>query len=184
MKLLFAIAVLATEEGEEASSGASLILPEPAELVAGILAFAVVFFFVWKWALPTINKTLEARQAAITGQLSAAEESKKEAEGLLADYKAQLAEAKSEGNRIVEEARVSGDQTKAEIIAKANDEASQLLAKARTEAESERSRALAEARREVGELSVELAGKIVGESLDAKAHQGLVERYLSDLEKM
>ncbi|HLF42511.1 MAG TPA: F0F1 ATP synthase subunit B [Acidimicrobiia bacterium] len=184
MQFLSALAVLATEEGGDTGGGFSLVLPHPEELIAGILAFGIVFFFVWKWALPTINKTLEARQQAITGQLSAAEESKKEAEGLLADYKAQLAEAKSEGNRIVEEARVSGDQTKAEIIAKASEDASQLLAKARAEAESERSRALAEARREVGELSVELAGKIVGESLDAKAHKGLIERYLADLEKM
>jgi F-type H+-transporting ATPase subunit b len=127
---------------------------------------------------------LEARQQAITGQISEAEIAKTEAEGLLADYKAQLADSKAEGNRIIEEARVSGDQMKGEIIAKANDEASQLIAKARAEADSEKSRALTEARREVGELSVELAGKIVGESLDPKAHQDLVERYLADLEKM
>jgi F-type H+-transporting ATPase subunit b len=184
MQFLNALAVVATEEGEEASDGLSLVLPHTEELIAGILAFAIVFFFVWKWALPTITKTLEARQAAITGQLTEAERAKAEAEALLADYKAQLAEAKSEGNRIVEEARVAGDQTKAEIIAKANDDASQLIAKARAEAESERSRALSEARREVGELSVDLAGRIVGESLDADAHKGLVERYLADLEKM
>jgi F-type H+-transporting ATPase subunit b len=184
MQFLSALAVLATEEGDEASSGLSLVLPHTEELIAGILAFGIVFFFVWKWALPTINKTLEARQEAITGQLSEAEAAKRDAEGLLSDYKAQLAEAKSEGNRIVEEARVSGDQMKSEIIAKANDEATQLIAKARAEADSERSRALTEARREVGELSVELAGKIVGESLDAEAHKGLVERYLADLEKM
>jgi len=184
MQVLSSLAVLATEEGGEPSDGLSLVLPHPEELIAGILAFAIVFFFVWKWALPTINKTLEARQEAITGQLTEAERAKAEAEALLADYKAQLAEAKSEGNRIVEEARVAGDQTKAEIIAKANEDASQLIAKARAEAESERSRALSEARREVGELSVDLAGKIVGESLDADAPKGLVERYLADLEKM
>jgi len=184
MQFLSALAVLATEGGDEASGGLSLVLPHPEELIAGILAFAIVFFFVWKWALPTINKTLEARQEAITGQISEAERVKADAEKLLADYKAQLAEAKSEGNRVIEEARVAGDQMKAEILAKANDEASQVIAKARAEAESERSRALTEARREVGELSVDLAGKIVGESLDPKAHKALVERYLTDLEKM
>ncbi|MEX1124404.1 MAG: F0F1 ATP synthase subunit B [Acidimicrobiia bacterium] len=180
MNFLFAMAVLAQEE----SSGSALILPEPAELVAGIIAFLVVFFFVWKWALPTINKTLDSRQQAISARMAEAETAKHEAEALLSDYKAQLADAKSEGNRIVEEARVSGDQMKSEIIAKANDEAGQLIAKARAEADSEKSRAMAEARREVGELSVDLAGKIVGESLDAAAHKGLVERYLADLEKL
>ena len=116
MQFLSALAVLATEEGEEASGGLSLVLPHPEELIAGILAFLIVFFFVWKWALPTINKTLEARQQAITGQLDEAEKAKREAESLLADYKAQLADAKVEGNRIIEEARQSGEQLKADIV--------------------------------------------------------------------
>jgi F-type H+-transporting ATPase subunit b len=182
MHFLNALTVLAQEE--ETSGGLSLVLPHTEELIAGILAFLIVFFFMWKWALPTINKTLEARQQAITTQIDEAEAAKREAETLLTDYKAQLADSKAEGNRIVEEARVAGDQMKSEIIAKANDEAEQLIAKARTEADTEKSRALADARREVGELSVELAGKIVGESLDPKAHQDLVDRYLADLEKM
>jgi len=184
MHLLTAMAVLATEEGEEASSGASLVLPEPAELIAGVLAFAIVFFFVWKWALPTINKTLEARQQAITGQLAHAEEAKTEAESLLADYKSQLAEAKSEGAKLIEEARVAADQLRADIVARAEEEASQILAKARDEAQNEKSRALAEARREVGEISVGLAERIIGESLDAKMQKDLIDRYLDDLERL
>jgi len=184
MQLLTALAVLATEEGEEASSGLSLVLPHTSELIAGILAFAIVFFFVWRKALPAINKTLEARQQAIGGQLAEAEESKREAESLLADYKAQLAEAKAEGARVIEEARLAGEQLKADIVAKAEEEATQTLAKAREEAQTEKARAMAEARREVGEISVGLAEKIVGESLDAKMQQGLIDRYLDDLERL
>jgi F-type H+-transporting ATPase subunit b len=184
MHTLNAVLILATEEGEEASSGFSLVLPETSELVAGILAFAIVFFFVWRRALPAINKTLEARQQAITGQLAEADQAKKEAESLLADYKAQLAQAKAEGARVIEEARLAGEQLKADIVAKAEEEAAQTLAKARDEAQTEKSRAMAEARREVGEISVGLAEKIVGESLDAKMQQGLIDRYLDDLERL
>ncbi len=184
MQFLSALAVLATEEGEETSGGLSLVLPHPEELIAGILAFLIVFFFVWKWALPTINKTLEARQQAITGQLTEAETAKREAESLLADYRAQLAEAKTEGNRIIEEARQAGEQLKADIAARAEEEAAQTLAKAREEAQSEKSRALADAKREVGEISVGLAEKIVGGSLDDKMQQDLIDRYLADLERL
>ena len=184
MQFLSALAVLATEEGEETSGGLSLVLPHPEELIAGILAFLIVFFFAWKWALPTINKTLEARQQAITGQLTEAETAKREAESLLADYRAQLAEAKTEGNRIIEEARQAGEQLKADIAARAEEEAAQTLAKAREEAQSEKSRALADAKREVGEISVGLAEKIVGGSLDDKMQQDLIDRYLADLERL
>lgn len=184
MQFLSGLAILATEEGGESSGGLSLVLPATEELIAGVLAFLIVFFFVWRWALPTINKTLEARQQAITGQMTEAEEAKREAESLLADYRAQLAEAKAEGNRIIEEARVSADQLKADIVARANEEAAQTLAKAREEAQSEKARALVEARREVGEISVGLAEKIVGESLDGEMQKGLIDRYLADLERI
>ena len=183
MQLLTAMAVLATEEGEGGSS-TDLVLPETSELIAGIIAFAIVFFFVWRWAMPTIRETLERRRQAITGQLEEAEKAKKEAESLLADYRAQLAEAKAEGNRVVEEARQSADQMKADILAKAEQDAEGIRAKARDEAASELSRALADARSQVGDISVELAGKIVGDSLDADAHQALIDRYLADLEKL
>ena len=184
MHLLNALAVLATEEGGESSGGLTLVLPHTEELIAGVLAFLIVFFFVWKKALPTINKTLEARQQAITGQLTEAEAAKREAESLLADYRAQLAEAKAEGNRIIEEARQAGEQLKADIAGRAEEEAAQTLAKAREEAQSEKSRALADAKREVGEISVGLAEKIVGGSLDGKMQQDLIDRYLADLERI
>lgn len=184
MQFLNALVVLATEEGGESGGGLELVLPHRDELIAGVLAFLIVFFFVWRKALPTINKTLEARQQAITGQLTEAEEAKREAESLLADYKAQLADAKTEGNRIIEEARAAGEQLKSDIVARAEEEASQTLAKAREEAQSEKARALAEARREVGEISVGLAEKIVGGSLDGKMQQDLIDRYLADLEKL
>ena len=62
------VTILAQEEAE-ASSNVSLVLPETNELIAGIVAFLIVFFFVWKWAIPAINRTLEARQKAILDAL-------------------------------------------------------------------------------------------------------------------
>jgi F-type H+-transporting ATPase subunit b len=184
MQLLTALAVLATDEGGESGGGLSLIVPPASELIAGVIAFLIVFWFVGRRAMPMINRTLEARQQAITGQLTEAEETKNEAESLLADYKAQLAEAKAEGNRLIEEARLAGEQLKADIVARAEEQAAQTLAKAREEAQAEKSRAMAEARREVGEISVELAERIVGGSLDDKMQKDLIERYLTELETL
>ncbi len=176
--------LIAAEENGESSGGLDILLPPLNELIAGIIAFAIVFFFVWRYAVPAINRMLEQRQAAIAGQIEDAEKAKAEAESLLADYKGQLAEARAEGNKIIEEARDSAEQMKADIIAKAEADAEQIRARAREEAEGEKSRALAEARSQVGDISVDLAGKIVGESLDQQAHQALIDRYLADLEKL
>lgn len=175
---------MAAEETEGGSGGLEILLPPLNELVAGIIAFAIVFFFVWKWAVPAINRMLEQRQAAIAGQIQDAEKAKAEAESLLADYKGRLAEARVDANKIIEEARQSAEQMRADIIAKAEAEADQIRARARDEAAGEKSRALAEARSQVGDISVDLAGKIVGESLDQNAHKALIDRYLADLEKL
>ena len=67
-------------EAEESGSGIDLLLPATSELVAGVAAFAIVFFFIWKWALPALNETLETRASAIEGQIKEAEETKAEAE--------------------------------------------------------------------------------------------------------
>lgn len=168
---------------EEADAGLELLFPPLPELVAGIVAFAIVFFFIWKFAGPALNKALEARQQAIAGQLTEAEKAKAEAEGLLADYKAQLAEARQKGNEIIEEARAQAEQMRADIIAKAEAQAAEIVAKAREDAQSEKARALADARREVANLSIDLAEKVVGASLDRETQLGLVERYIAELER-
>lgn len=174
--------LLAAEEGE-GGGGLDLLLPALPELIAGIIAFSIVFFFVWKWAVPALNRMLEARQAAIGGQLTEAERAKAEAESLLADYRKQLADTKAKENAVIDEARRSGEAMRADLVAKATAESEQILAKAREEAAAEKARVMADARQEVANLSIDLAERVVGQSLDRQAQLGLVERYLAELEK-
>ncbi|CAN5896061.1 F0F1 ATP synthase subunit B [soil metagenome] len=176
---MFAQTVNLAAEGE----GAALLIPPMSELIGGVIAFAIVFFFVWKFAGPAINQMLEARQKAIGGQLAEAEKAKADAESLLTDYKAQVAEAKAKGNEIIEEARTQAEQMKADIVSKAEAQAAEIVSKAREDAQNERVRALTDARRDVANLSLDMAEKVVGESLDREAQAGLVERYIAELER-
>ena len=165
----------------EESSGIDLLLPETSELIAGILAFVIIFVFVWKWALPAVSKMLAARQDAITGQLSEAEKTKVEAEELLADYNKQLADARGEGNRIVDEARQSAEAVRAEIVERAEADAQGITRKAREEAAAEKQRAAAEVRTQVADLSLELAQMVVAGSVDEQTQKNLVDRYIDDI---
>lgn len=178
------LAILAASEGGEGGSAAELLLPAWPELVAGIIAFAIVYFFVWRWVWPSLNKTMETRQAAIEGQMTEAEKAKAEAESLRKDFQNQLSESRGEASRIVEEARQQAEKLRADILAKAEAEAEQIRTKAREDAAGEKARALAEAKSQVGDISVDLASKIVGESLDQDSHKALIDRYLADLEKL
>ena len=180
-----ATAVLAAAEGGEESSGVDLLLPTDLnEVWAGLVAFAIVFFVIWKFAVPAFNEMLENRQNAIKGELEAAEQSKAEAATLLDDYKAQLKGARDDANQIVEDARGSAESMRGDIVSKANSEAEEIISKARAEAQGEKDRALQEARQEVAALSLDLAEKVVGGSLDRDAQRGLVESYLADLDQM
>ena len=149
-----------SEEPAEESGGIDLLLPATEELIAGIIAFAIVFFFVWKWAIPALNKALEARQAALQAQYDAAEAAKTEAESLRADYERQLADAKAETNRMAEEARDSADEVKAGIIERAEAEAEQIKSRAQDELVAER---------------------VTGLALDDDSQRELVDRYIDEL---
>lgn len=184
MQFLAPLQLLAqdAEHPEEESSGIDLLIPESSELIAGLIAFAIIFFVVWKWVLPKVDEMLEARQQAITGQLTEAENAKQEAENLLDDYKAQLASARGEANRIVDDARQTADGLKSDIVSKAESEAAEIARKARDEAAAEKDRVAGQIRDEVAALSLDVAQKVVAESVDESAQRALVDRYIDELE--
>ena len=168
-------------EPEEEASGIQLLLPHPDELIAGLIAFVIVFFFVWKWAVPSLNKTLEARQQAIRSDYEAAEAAKVEAQSLLGDYQEQLAGAKNEAAGIVDEARTAGDQVKADILTRAETEAEKIKERAQGDIAGERERISGDLRRQVADLSIGVAEKVVGDSLDDDRQRQLVDRYIDEL---
>jgi len=180
IQFLVSAQVLAQEVVEE-SSGIDLLVPDTSELIAGVIAFSIIFVFVWKWVIPAADKALAARQEAITGQLTEAETAKQEAESLLNDYKKQLAQAKGEANTIVDEARQAADVLRSDLVDKAEAEAESIRGKARADAGAEMDRAAAQIRDEVATLSLELAQKVVAGSVDESAQQVLVDRYIDDL---
>lgn len=174
-------AELISVEPEEEAGGIQLLLPHPDELIAGLIAFVIVFFFVWKWAVPSLNKTLEARQQAIRSDYEAAEAAKVEAQSLLGDYQEQLAGAKNEAAGIVDEARTAGDQVKADILARAETEAEKIKERAQGDIAGERERISGDLRRQVADLSIGVAEKVVGDSLDDDRQRQLVDRYIDEL---
>jgi F-type H+-transporting ATPase subunit b len=169
------------EEEAEPVNDAKDLYPHWEELLVGALAFAVLFFFIWKWVLPRVGALLEERRDKIQGDLERAEETRRQAEQELAEYRQQLASAREESNGIIEEARKTAEQLRADIQARAEREAAATVAKAQEEIRAERDRVFQELRGEVGEIAVTLAGRVVGETLDAKTHQRLIDEYIDEV---
>ncbi|MGE5137291.1 MAG: F0F1 ATP synthase subunit B [Gemmatimonadota bacterium] len=165
------------------SGGTNPLIPSTVELVFGGLAFFVVFGILGKILLPRIQKTLEERTDQIEGGLQRAEEAQAEAKQVLDQYRAQLAEARQEAARLREQAREEGAQIIAEMREQAGAEARRLVEAAHTQIEADRQAALQALRTEVGSIAVELASRVVGESLADEARQGrMIDRFLAELE--
>ncbi|MGH3016517.1 MAG: F0F1 ATP synthase subunit B, partial [Gaiellaceae bacterium] len=154
-----------------------------AELVVGSVAFFIVLFALAKVLLPRIAKTLEERSDAIEGGIERAKQLQAEAQETLEQYRAQLAEARHEASRLREEAREQGAAIIAEMREQAQADARRITEQAQASIEAERQQAMAQLRNEVGSLSTQLAGRIVGESLEDDARQRrVVDRFLEELE--
>ncbi|WP_433350010.1 F0F1 ATP synthase subunit B [Microtetraspora malaysiensis] len=166
-----------------AAEGNSPIMPHMYELVVGVFAFLFVLVFVGRILTPRIQKTLAERTEAIEGGIKKAEDAQAEAQRTLEQYRAQLAEARQDAARLREEAREQGARIKAELREEAQEEARRLIQAAHAQIEADRQQAMAQLRGEIGRLSTELAGRIVGESLEDEARQRrVVDRFLEQLE--
>ncbi|MEU6079605.1 F0F1 ATP synthase subunit B [Streptomyces sp. NPDC047108] len=162
----------------------SPLVPPGPELLIGAIAFAIVFFFLAKKLLPNINKVLDERREQIEGGIEKAEAAQAEAQDTLEQYKAQLAEARHEAARLRQEAQEQGAALIAEMRAEGQRQREEIVAAGHTQVEAERKQAAAALRQDVGTLATELAGKLVGESLEDQARQSrVIDRFLDELEE-
>lgn len=181
MLALIASILAQAEEGAEEVSEAKDLYPAVGELIVGLFAFAVLFFFTWKWVIPRFKQVLEERREKIQGEMERAEATRTEAEQLQEEYRKQLAGARDDANRIIEEARATADQLRRDLQAKAEEESQAIVARAQEEIRAERDRVFQELRTQVGSIAVEIAGRIVGESLDERTHQRLIDEFIDEV---
>ena len=161
------------------------LIPHTAELVVGAIAFTLLFLTLRKFVTPMFEKAFTERTNAIQGGIERAEKAQLEAQRALAQYTQQLANAQAEAQVLREDARVQGAAIIEDLRTKAQEEAARITATAHASIEAERQQAITSLRTEVGALAVELASKIVGESLDDAARQSrVVDRFLDDLERI
>ena len=160
------------------------LVPHTAELVAGFVAFGLLYMVMRRKVVPMFEKAFAARTEAIQGGMERAEKAQLEAQRALGQYNDQLSKAREEAQTLREEARVQGSAIIEELRTKAQEEAARITAAAHASIEAERQQAVTSLRNEVGTLAVELASKIVGEALEDQARQSrIVDRFLDDLEK-
>jgi F-type H+-transporting ATPase subunit b len=161
------------------------LLPPLGEIIIGLIAFGVVLLVLFKFVAPRFEQIFRARREAIEGGIERAETMQAEAKAALEQYRAQLAEARTEAAQIRDAARAEGQQILEELRAQAQEEAARILARGEEQLAASRQQVINELRGQLGALAVELAGRVVGESLaDEARRRGTVDRFLDQLESM
>ncbi|OHV37500.1 MULTISPECIES: F0F1 ATP synthase subunit B [Pseudofrankia] len=172
------LAATTTDHSDE-----NVLVPPVGELIIGIVSFGLlVAFFFWK-VKPQIQKFYADRTERIEGGLARAEAAQVEAQALLEQYRAQLAEARAEASRIRDEAAVQGRQIVADLRAQADREVAEIRARGETQLAAERSQIVNSLRAELGGVALELATKIVGHELARpEEHAHLIDDFIAALD--
>ena len=134
--------------------------------------------------MPFVNKAMAERQEAIRVRFQEAEEARARLEAAETEYREQIAErSRRRGSATAKRPANKGAQILAELKTQAQQESDRIIKAAQQQIEAERARTVAALRAEVGALAVELASRIVGESLTDDARRGrVVERFLLEVE--
>ena len=159
----------------------SPLLPDKNEVIWGSAAFAVLLIVMWKFGVPAVRNMEQAREERIRTDLEGAEKARADAEAEKAQYSAQIADARNEAGRIIEEARQSAEQVRRDLIARAEVEAHEVRERAQADIAAQQQRALAELRTDVAQLSIDLAERIVERNLDRATQQHLVDSFINQV---
>ena len=157
------------------------ILPAMEELIAGALAFVILFGALAKFAFPAIRKAMDERSEKIATDLDKADSARTEAETKAPEYDTKLAEAKTEAAKIMEEARQTADTYRDQRKAEADAEINELKERAAADVEAAKAQAMADLRGDVADLAIGAAEQVVGRSLDRETNVALVEQYIDQV---
>lgn len=148
-----------------------------------LLAIAVFFLFLVmsKMLFNPVRKMLEERRAKIAGDIDAAENDKKDAAALKADYEAKLRDIDKEAEQILSEARQKAQKNAARIEGEAKEEAARIILRANEEAELSKKRAMDEVKQEMITVASMMAAKVVAANIDAAVQDTLVEETLKEM---
>ncbi|MBF6548955.1 F0F1 ATP synthase subunit B [Nocardia brasiliensis] len=171
--------VLAAGSGEDVNP----LLPETYDIVWSVVCVAIIAVLFYKYVVPRLMKVLDERADKIEGGIKRAEVAQEEAQLTLQQYQQQLADARLEAARIREEARTQGQQILAQMRAEAQAESDRIVAAGQHQLEAQRQHILTELRTELGQTAVDLAEKIIGQSVSDEAKQAAsIERFLTELD--
>ena len=146
-----------------------------------LLNFLLLFFVAKKFLFQPVKNMIDSRQKEIDILYQKAEDANAQAQALQEEYARQLSQAQLTSDQLVREAMTRGKNQEEEILQQANAQAEAIRQKAEADIARQKQKALLDAKDEISSLAVEIAGKVVGASMDNARQQELVDSFLEEL---
>lgn len=146
-----------------------------------LLNFLLLFFVAKKFLFKPVKDMIDSRQKEIDAMYADAEAAQANANAMEAEYKNRLALAQETGDALVKEAMARGKSREEEILRQANKEADAIREKASQDIAREKKKALNDAKDEISAIALNIAGKVIGETMDTERQHKLVDSFLEEL---
>ena len=146
-----------------------------------LLNTLTIFFVARKFLFNPVMKIIQDRQQEIDDMYTDAGDAKQQAQQLRSEYETKLRDAQQTGERLVKEAVARGQAREEEILRQAHDQADAIRQKAEADIAREKKKAINDAKDEIAGLAMDIAGKVVGKSLNESDQSALVDQFIDQL---
>lgn len=150
-------------------------------IVVQAVVFIIVAILLWRYAWGPLTAQIYKRNERIEAGVRAAAEAERRLTEVQTEVQKLLDEAKAQAREILVRAHQEATADADAVRNNARHEAEAIVARAHAEIEAERDRALQELRAQVSALVVEAAARVLGQAIDAKSHERLIEETLASV---
>ena len=160
----------------------ALIKVVPGLMIWTLIAFAITFFVLRKYAFGPIQNAIDTRRERIRQSIEEADRAREEARNLLEEHRKLVGKAKSEAEEILAEARRISEAQRERVREETEADRQRRLEDTKRQIEAETQRALEQIRAEVAELALVATSKVTGKVLDREDHRKLIEDAIGDVD--
>ncbi len=150
----------------------------PWTFIAQICNLFLQMYLIKRFLFKPIRNILEKRKAAADAQILDATKAKEEAEAMKAEYEQNMKEAYDKASDILSTAQKSAAKQSEDIIREASVQAVAIKEKAEKDIALEKRKAVNEIKDEIGDMAMEIAGKVIEREISAKDHEKLIDEFI------
>ena len=175
------LGLVAQEDHGEGGGWNALFSVDVGLMIWTVLVFGVLLFVLGRFAWKPMLAALDAREKGIQDAIDEANRQRDEAQRLMAEHQAQLADARRQAQQLMADGREAAERLRKELEEKARAESATILENARREIGRERDAAVETVRQESVDLALAAAARLLSERLDGDRDRQLVRGYIDEL---